>query len=239
MSGFAGSLVASTLTEESSPVSGVTSLGSGATGVGGGAVRTSSIFCAPTLLAGGAEAGGVAGPDAVFTGSDVSGLGWATAVTGALVDELLVCGGSAAWCVESGFLAMFALFACSSKYRLSWSASEASSVFLGGMSLAPGAAFGCSSVACVGRFSHRASLGPGVWVNGLGLGLALELCSMRGMMESCNSFGNASPVCANQSMVSLCNQSEVLWRLMLLAPFSSATQNKGVGGIKLCHIITH
>ena len=89
MSGLAESLVASTLTEESSPVSGVTSLGSGATGAGGGAVRTSSMLCAPTLLAGGAEAGGMTAPDAVFTGSDVSGLGWATAVTGALDGVLL------------------------------------------------------------------------------------------------------------------------------------------------------
>ena len=87
MSGFAESLVASTLTEESSPVSGVTSLGSGATGAG--AVRTSSMLCAPTLLAGGAEAGGMTAPDTVFTGSDVSGLGWATAVTGALDGVLL------------------------------------------------------------------------------------------------------------------------------------------------------
>ena len=65
------------------------SLGSGATGAGGGAVRTSSIFCAPTLLAGGAEAGGVTAPDTVFTGSNVFGLGWATAVTGALDGGLL------------------------------------------------------------------------------------------------------------------------------------------------------
>ena len=81
--------MASTLTEESSLVSGVTSLGSGATGAGGGAVRTSNMLCAPTLLAGGTEAGGVAVPGAVFTGSDVSGFGWDTAVTGALDGVLL------------------------------------------------------------------------------------------------------------------------------------------------------
>ena len=81
--------MASTLTEESSPVSGVTSLGSGATGAGGGADRTPSILCAPTLLAWGAEAGGMAALDTVSTGSDVSGLGWATAVTGTLDGGLL------------------------------------------------------------------------------------------------------------------------------------------------------
>ena len=108
MSGFAQSLAASGLVEESSPVSGVTSLGSGATGAGGGAGRTSINDCASTLLACGAEAGGMAARDTVSTGSVVSGLSWATVVDGTLDGWLLAWESSATWRVESSCLAILA-----------------------------------------------------------------------------------------------------------------------------------
>ena len=81
--------MASTLIEESSPVSGVTSLGSDVTGTGGGSVRTSSIFCALTVLSGGTEAGGMAALVTVFTGVGVPGLGRASPGIGALDGGLL------------------------------------------------------------------------------------------------------------------------------------------------------
>ena len=53
------SSVASACVEESSPVSGVTSLGSDVAGTGGGSMRASSILWAPTVLVG-TEASGLA-----------------------------------------------------------------------------------------------------------------------------------------------------------------------------------